>query len=86
MYVIYVCCNKVKYEARFLFEATIFKQYKTSKEPVSTDLILIKYNHVEDLNSLRIHLELQYQSSPVIWFGKNLADMNMKLVQMCKRE
>lgn len=57
MYVIYVWCNKVKSDARLLYEATIF--YTTSKGPVSTNLILIKYNYNEDLNSLRIHLELQ---------------------------
>lgn len=50
MYEIYVWCNKVKPESRLLFEAT--------KDPVSTSLILIKYYYNEDLNSLRIHLEL----------------------------
>lgn len=65
MYVIYIWCNKVKFDARLLFEATIL--YATSKDPVSTNLILIKYHHNEDLHSLRIHLELKlYQVVP--WF------------------
>lgn len=64
MCVIYVCCNKVKSDARLLFEAIL---YTTSKDPVSTNLILIKYHYNEDLISLRIHLVTIVSRSPMIW-------------------
>lgn len=53
MCMIYVCCNKVKSDARLLFEA-IFDV--TSKGPASTYLILIKYRHSEDLRVLGVRL------------------------------
>lgn len=59
-----MCCvcdlclvQQVRSDARLLFDATIL--YATSKGPVSLNLILIKYHDSEDLNSARIHLELQ---------------------------
>lgn len=65
MCVIYVCCNKVKSDARLLFEATIFDI--TSKDPASTYLILIKYHYGEDLHVLHVWFKPQFcQGVPII--------------------